>query len=94
MTINVLEEDVDIVQLAHAEYEVLDDTLKMFFGVHEKDLQPIIEHTSIDTLTKRVAQKKLAFEKAKAELIKKYLPDYTGDWKLDYSTCVITYGEG
>lgn len=93
-TISIDANRVAEIQIAHAEVDVLQDTMNMYIESHSKDINPVENSTSIDTLTRKLAEKKLVFENLKTKLVKDYLGENASvNWQLDYGTNILTYSD-
>lgn len=95
-TKQINQETVNDIQIKDASYQSSQDVIIRLLETHSADVkQDLIGSTIFEQFQKQVAEKKIAFEQSKTDML---AANFTQEeisqiknWSLDYNTCVLTY---
>ena len=96
-TIRVPDEYRDLIQRLHLEWYQKDRVVRGYLEDHQfdEDPEPFLNSAIFKSYEDRTAKALLAYETAKEDLEKRYVPDSYKNknykWELDYSTCELTF---
>lgn len=95
-TKQINQETVNDIQIKDASYQSSQDVIIRLLETHSADInQDLIGSPIFDQFQKQVAEKKIAFEQSKTDML---AANFTQEeisqiknWSLDYNTCTLTY---